>query len=77
VRYTFQPLRGFMARVLEGSSPVVFEFTRDAEWRERLAGQLVIQPGRLPPGRYRVTLAVTDLPSNVKSETVALDIIVR
>ena len=77
VRYTFQPLRGFMARVLEGSSPVVFEFTREAEWRERLAEQLVIQPGRLPPGRYRVTLAVTDLPSNVKSETVALDITVR
>jgi len=36
--------------------------------------RVVIEPGRLTPGRYRVTLAVMDLPSNVKSESVAIEI---
>ena len=60
-----------------GAAPVVFEFERESEWRGAIAERLVIEPGQLPPGRYRVTLAVTDLPTNVKSETVALDITVR
>jgi hypothetical protein len=77
VRYTFQPLRSLAARLMGAASPVVFEFTREAEWRGTLPEHLVIQPGRLAPGRYRVTLAVTDAPSNVKSETVALDITVH
>jgi hypothetical protein len=55
----------------------VFEFTREAEWFGSLPERLVIQPGKLPAGRYRVTLSVIDVPSNVKSETVALDITVR
>lgn len=77
VRYTFRPLRPLLARLWSGGSPVVFEFDREADWRSALPERLVIQPGRLPPGRYRVTLSVTDIPSNVKSETVALDIRVR
>ena len=77
VRYTFTPLRSIVARLLGGGSPVVFEFDREGEWRGTLAERLVIEPGRLAPGRYRVTLTVTDLPSNVKSETVALDIGIR
>ncbi|MGH7537934.1 MAG: GWxTD domain-containing protein [Gemmatimonadales bacterium] len=77
VRYTFRPLRSVVSRLLGRASPVVFEFAREAEWRGALAERLVIEPGRLPPGRYRVTLVVTDLPSNVKSETVALDIAIR
>ena len=77
VRYTFQPVRGLLARLWSRGSPVVFEFDREAEWRGALTERLVIQPGRLAPGRYRVTLSVTDIPSNVKSETVALDIRVR
>jgi len=31
----------------------------------------------LAPGRYRVTLAVTDVLRNVKSQTVALSVTVR
>jgi hypothetical protein len=77
VRYTFQPLRSLVARLWGGASPVVLEFTRQAEWRGALPERLVIQPGRTAPGHYRVTLAVTDAPSNVKSETVALDITVH
>jgi Tetratricopeptide repeat len=77
VRYTFRPVRSVVTRLLGGADPVVFEFTREAPWRAVLPERIVIAPGRLPPGRYRVTLSVTDIPSNVKSETVALDVTVR
>lgn len=77
VRYTFAPERGLAARLLGKDQPVVFEFTRDAPAAVAIPEALTIEPGRLPPGRYRVTLAVTDLRRNVKSETVALVITVR
>lgn len=77
VRYSFAPLRSTFARLFAASArPVVFEFERGAQFstaRERL----VIEPDKLPPGRYRVTVAVTDLTRNVKSESVALDITIR
>ncbi len=77
VRYSFTPLRSAVARLFGGAAPVVFEFQRESEWRGAIPERLVIEPGRLPAGRYRVTLSVTDLPTNVKSETVALDIAIR
>ena len=77
VRYSFAPLRSFPARMLGRGAPVVFAFDRASEWRGTTPERLVIEPGRLPPGRYRVTLAVTDLATNVKSESVALDITIR
>ena len=77
VRYSFAPLRSLAARLARGASPVVFEFDRESEWRGTMPERLVIEPGRVPPGRYRVTLSVTDLPTNVKSATVALDITIR
>jgi hypothetical protein len=76
LRYAFAPRRSFPARLLSGSRPVVFEFERETESstaRERL----IIDPEKLPAGRYRVTLAVTDLSRNVKSEAVALEIEIR
>jgi tetratricopeptide (TPR) repeat protein len=76
-RYTFTPITGVLRRLVGGAASVVFEFDRDVEWRGATLERLVIEPGRLPPGRYRVTLSVTDVPSNVKSETVALEIAVR
>jgi hypothetical protein len=76
VRYTFAPLRSPIARLFGGSSPVVFEFERGAEFSSATE-RLVIEPDKLPPGRYRVTVAVTDLTRNVKSESVALDITIR
>jgi hypothetical protein len=63
--------------VLGAGSPVVFAFERQSAWQGTIPERLVIEPGRLPRGRYRVTLAVTDLPSNVKSETVAVEITIR
>ena len=77
VRYSFAPVRSLVTRLERGAAPVVFEFDRESEWRGATLERLVIEPGRLPTGRYRVTLSVTDLPTNVKSETVALDITLR
>jgi hypothetical protein len=77
VRYTFAPLESAFARLLGASArPVVFEFERGAEF-SRATERLVIEPDRLAAGRYRVTVAVTDLTRNVKSESVALDITIR
>ena len=77
VQYTFAPLKSAFAKLFGGSTrPVVFEFERGSEFsiaRERL----VIEPDKLAAGRYRVTVAVTDLTRNVKSESVALDITIR
>ena len=76
LRYSFEPVRSFPARLFRDSRPVVFEFERAGE-RSRASEQLIIEPDRVPPGRYRVTVAVTDLTRNVKSESVALDITIR
>lgn len=77
VRYTFAPVRSLPRRLLGGSAPVVFEFTREAPARGTVPERIVIEPGRVPAGRYRLTLAVTDLAANVKSQTVALEITIR
>jgi hypothetical protein len=77
LRYSFAPIRSFAARLLSGGArPVVFEFDREAAG-SALTERLIIEPGKLPAGRYRVTLAVTDLARNVKSESVAIDITVH
>lgn len=76
-RYTFAPERGLAARLLGKDQPVVFEFSRTVAAAPVTPERLVIEPGRLPPGRYRVTLVVTDLQRNVKSETVALTVTVE
>jgi hypothetical protein len=66
-----------LRRLVGGASSIVFEFDRDVEWHGATPERLIIEPGRLPPGRYRVTFSVTDVPANVKSQTVALEIAVR
>ncbi|MBI1966563.1 MAG: tetratricopeptide repeat protein [Gemmatimonadetes bacterium] len=76
VRYTFEPVRGLLGSLF-GPDAILFEFEREVEARHVVPEQLVIEPGRIPPGRYRVSLAVTDLRRNVKSESVALEITIR
>ena len=76
-RYRFAPVRSLLARVLGARQPVVVEFTREAPAEDVTVEQLVLEPGRVPPGRYRVTLGVTDAVRNVKSESVAVEITVR
>lgn len=77
VRYSFAPVRGGVAGLLGQPRPVTFEFTRVAPARVAQPERLVIDPGRLAPGRYRVTVAVTDDLRNVKSAPVGLAITVR
>jgi hypothetical protein len=76
-RYTFAPERSLVGRVLRGSDSVSFEFERNAETGPMVVERLLLEPGRVPAGRYRVTLAVTDVARNVKSETVAIVVTIR
>ena len=77
MRYTFAPLKSVFARMFGGSGgSVVFEFERVADFSSATE-RLVIEPDKLPAGRYRVTVSVTDLTRNVKSESVALDVIMH
>jgi hypothetical protein len=74
--YAFAPVRSLPARLFSGSRPVVFEFDREGQSSSAIE-KLIIEPDRLPTGRYRVTLSVTDRTRNVKSESVALEIEIR
>jgi hypothetical protein len=76
VRYEFEPVRSLTARLFRGARPVVFEFDRSVA-ASATAERLVIDPDKLPAGRYRVTVVVTDLQRNVKSESAALEVTVR
>ncbi len=76
VRYEFEPVRSLPARLLSGARPVVFEFVRSVV-ASPAAERLVIEPDKVPPGRYRVTVVVTDLQRNVKSQSAALEVTVR
>lgn len=76
-RYTFAPERSLVGRVLRGDDPVSFEFERTAGPEAVVIERLSLEPGRVPPGRYRVTLAVTDVARNVKSESVAIVVTIR
>lgn len=76
LRYSFTPMRSLVARLFSAARPVVFEFDRETDSTTSFE-RLIIEPDRLPAGRYRVTLAVTDLSRNVKSESVALEIEIR
>jgi hypothetical protein len=76
IRYEFSPVRSLPARLVSRSRPVVFEFDRGA-FVTPAREQLVIEADRVPPGRYRVSVVVTDLQRNVKSTSAALDITIR
>jgi hypothetical protein len=76
VRYEFEPVRSLPARLVRGARQVVFEFDRRAFASPALE-RIVIEPDKLPAGRYRVTVVVTDLQRNVKSRSAAIDVTVR
>jgi len=77
VRYSFARVRSLAGRLLHGPEEVALEFVREVPATLVVAERLVIEPGRVPAGRYRVRLAVTDLRRNVKSESVDLEITIR
>jgi hypothetical protein len=65
-----------VGKLFASARPVVFEFDRQTESSTSFE-RLIIQPDRLPGGRYRVTLSVTDRTRNVKSESAQLEIEIR
>jgi hypothetical protein len=76
VRYAFEPIRSLVGKLFSTTRTVAFEFDREIASSTAFE-RLIVQPDRLPAGRYRVTLAVTDRTRNVKSESVALEIEIR
>jgi len=70
------PVRSLPARLVSGARSVVFEFDRSA-FATPAIERLVIEPDKLPAGRYRVTVLVTDLQRNVKSTSAAIEVTVR
>ncbi len=69
VRYSFAPVRG--------GGAVVLEFTRETPARPVVVEQLVIEAGRVRSGRYRVAMAVTDLATGATAETRGTEITVH
>ncbi len=76
VRYEFAPVRSLPARLLSGGRPVVFEFDRSGV-ATLTVERLVLESGKVPAGRYRVTVVVTDLQRNVKSKSAVLEVTIR
>jgi tetratricopeptide (TPR) repeat protein len=76
VSYAFAPVRSLVGSLFRSTRAVMFEFDRETESTTAFE-RLIIEPGRLAPGRYRVTMSVTDRTRNVKSESVALEIEIR
>ncbi|MGH7676395.1 MAG: GWxTD domain-containing protein, partial [Gemmatimonadales bacterium] len=77
VRYSFARVRSFAGRLLHGAGEVVLEFERAVPAMPVVRERLVIEPGRISPGRYLVRLVVTDVQRNVKSESAELKITIR
>lgn len=76
VSYAFAPVRSLVGSLVRSARAVMFEFDRETESSTAFE-RLIIEPGRLAAGRYRVTMSVTDRTRNVKSESVALEIEIR
>jgi hypothetical protein len=73
VTYTFAPIRGLPARILGGGQPITITFVRDVPGRAMVPERLVIESGRVPSGRYRVTVGIVDRVSGRAARTVDLE----
>lgn len=69
VRYAFTPM--------EGGRPVMLEFVRERAARAVLPEQIVIEPGRIPAGRYRVSVEIAPEGAATRSHTAALEIAIQ
>lgn len=68
--YAFQPLD-------HDARPIVFSFPRTVRAEPTVVERLVVQPGAVPPGRYRVALTVRDLVLALPEQSVHADITLR
>lgn len=69
VTYAFEPR--------DGGSRVTFTFPRTHAAGAVVVERLVVQPGLVPPGAYRLTLSVRDRIVGITSRGVALDLTLR
>lgn len=70
-RYRFERLdRGFLG--LGGGSVTTIAFPRDADAAPRVVESIVVDPGRLPRGRYRLTLEVVHGPGETRTSSASL-----
>jgi hypothetical protein len=67
--YTFAPVGH--------GSPVSFSFSRTVPATTTVIERLVVQPGQVPAGRYRVSLAVRDHILSLRTGAVSLDVTLR
>ncbi len=66
VEYRFEPL--------DRGQPVTFSFARRAPARPTVIERLVLEPDRVPAGRYRIVLTVRDQLFGVEAQTSRVDI---
>jgi tetratricopeptide (TPR) repeat protein len=69
VVYTFEPVGG--------GSRVSFSFSRIVPAAATVFERLLVQPGQVAPGRYRIALAVRDRIFGLRTRTVSLDVTLR
>lgn len=77
VAYTFEHTHSLLGALIKGRNPITFSFTREGPAEAVKVERLTIEPGRLPAGSYRVTLTVTDLATQQRTRSVAIDVDVR
>lgn len=69
VEYRFEPL--------DGGDPVTLVFQRNTRWASAIVERIVVEPGRVPPGRYRIVLAVRDRVDPAIAEVSRIDVTLR
>lgn len=74
--YRFERLDGFVFRPGRQRSTTV-TFTREVPFASRIIESLVIDPGRLPPGRYRLVLEVNDQVRGVSASSALIEFRLR
>jgi hypothetical protein len=77
VRYRFAPVKSLPGKLLGHARPVTIELTRERRDGGVLPEQIVIAPGRLPPGRYRVTVEVVLRPGSTAVHSTELEIRIK
>lgn len=60
VRYRFEPLERRLLGLVSPARPTVIAFSREVSHGDAVVESVVLDPGRLPRGRYRLTVEVLD-----------------
>ena len=63
--------------VRRGAAPISFQFDRRRPWAPTLTERLVVQPGDVPPGTYRIEVTVEDEVVGLEQSTARLDVKMR